>query len=54
MVGRETMTAHLLLWGNAYAEISRNDLGQVTALWPIEPNRVSPDRNDRAAPSSTG
>src|SRR4030095_13892992 len=44
MIGRETMTAHVLLWGNAYAEIVRNDLGQVTQLWPIEPNRVWPDR----------
>jgi HK97 family phage portal protein len=47
--GRETMTAHVLLWGNAYAEIVRNDLGQVTQLWPIEPNRVTPDRNDAGA-----
>ena len=44
MLGRETMTAHVLLWGNAYAEIVRNDLGQVVALYPIEPNRVMPDR----------
>jgi HK97 family phage portal protein len=46
MVGRETMTAHVLLWGNAYAEIVRNDLGQVVALYPIEPNRVWPDRQN--------
>jgi HK97 family phage portal protein len=44
--GRETMTAHLLLWGNAYAEIVRNDIGQVTQLWPIEPNRVMPERSE--------
>src|SRR4029453_18932996 len=44
--GRETMTAHVLLWGNAYAEILRNDLGQVVALYPIEPNRVWPDRQN--------
>ena len=49
MIGRETMTAHLLLWGNAYAEIQRNDLGQVVALWPIEPNRVSPERAENGA-----
>jgi HK97 family phage portal protein len=49
MVARETMTAHLLLWGNAYAEIIRNDLGQVVALYPIEPNRVQPDRTDGGA-----
>jgi HK97 family phage portal protein len=45
--GRETMTAHLLLWGNAYAEIVRNDIGQVTQLWPIEPSRVMPERDER-------
>ena len=45
MVGRETMTAHVLLWGNAYAEIVRNDLGQVVALYPIEPSRVMPERS---------
>jgi HK97 family phage portal protein len=45
MVGRETMTAHVLLWGNAYAEIVRNDLGQVVALYPIEPTRVVPERD---------
>ena len=45
MVGRETMTAHVLLWGNAYAEIVKNDLGQVVALYPIEPNRVMPERS---------
>ena len=45
-IGRETMTSHVLLWGNAYAEIVRNDLGQVVALWPIEPNRVWPERTD--------
>ena len=49
MVGRETMTAHVLLWGNAYAEIVRNDLGQVVALYPIEPNRVTPDRAENGA-----
>jgi HK97 family phage portal protein len=49
MIGRETMTAHVLLWGNAYAEIVRNDLGQVTGLYPIEPTRVMPERNAAGA-----
>lgn len=45
-IGRETMMAHILLWGNAYAEIVRNGLGEIVELWPISPNRVSPFRKD--------
>ncbi|MNK84040.1 Phage portal protein [compost metagenome] len=37
---RETMMAHILLWGNCYAEIEYDDLGQIVALWPIPPHRV--------------
>jgi HK97 family phage portal protein len=44
MLGRETLTEHALLWGNGYAEIQRNDLGQVVALWPLTPDRVMPTR----------
>jgi HK97 family phage portal protein len=43
-VARETMMAHVLLWGNAYAEIVRNGTGEIQALWPISPNRVKPKR----------
>lgn len=39
---REAQMAHLLLWGNAYAEIVRNGYGEVMALWPITPDRVKP------------
>jgi HK97 family phage portal protein len=49
MVGRETLTSHVLLWGNGYAEILRNDLGQVVALYPIEPSRVMPERSESGA-----
>ena len=38
---REMMMAALSLWGNAYAEIVRNALGEVLALWPIHPSRVT-------------
>src|SRR4029453_7500330 len=48
-VAREIMPPHVLLWGNAYAEIIRNDLGQVTSLYPIEPTRVMPERNEAGA-----
>ena len=37
---RETLTAHVLLWGNGYAEIERTGAGRIVALWPWAPNRV--------------
>jgi len=40
MAGREVMMAHILTYGNGYAEIMRDTLGRVQALWPIPPNRV--------------
>jgi len=42
---RQTMTAHILGWGNAYAEIQRDIHGRVAGLWPIRPDRVSPFRD---------
>lgn len=42
MAGREVMMAHILTWGNGYAEKVRNGYGEITALWPISPNRVTP------------
>jgi HK97 family phage portal protein len=44
VVFRETLQAHLLTWGNAYAEIEWRGDGRPNALWPIEPNRVTPER----------
>ena len=41
-VFRETLQAHLLLWGNAYAKIERNGAGRPIALWPLMPNNVEP------------
>lgn len=38
---------HLLLWGNAYAQIIRNGKGQVVGLYPLMPNRMSVDRDDK-------
>jgi HK97 family phage portal protein len=43
MVGRETMMAHVLSWGNGYAEIVRNTYGELVELWPIPPNRIRPE-----------
>ena len=47
-VWREVLQAHLLLWGNAYAEIERNRAGRPIALWPITPRRVEPLWDDAA------
>lgn len=42
----EVMVACLLLWGNAYALIDRNGVGQIVAITPIYPERVgAPIRN---------
>ena len=44
-VFRETLMTHLLLWGNAYAQIIRNGKGEVIGLYPLMPNRMTVDRN---------
>lgn len=44
-VFRETLMTHLLLWGNAYAQIIRNGKGDVVALYPLMPNRMTVDRD---------
>lgn len=46
-VFRETLMTHLLLWGNAYAQIIRNGKGEVIALYPLMPNRMTVDRNEK-------
>ena len=48
-VFRETLMTHLLLWGNAYAQIIRNGKGEVIALYPLMPNRMSVDRDSSGA-----
>ena len=42
---RETLMCHLLLWGNAYAQIIRNARGEVIALYPLMPNKMIVDRD---------
>lgn len=44
-VGRETLQAHVMLWGNGYAEIEWDGAGRPLYLWPIEPSRVTARRN---------
>lgn len=46
-VFRETLMTHLLLWGNAYAQIIRNGKGEVLALYPLMPNKMSVDRDEK-------
>ncbi len=46
-VFRETLMTHLLLWGNAYAQIIRNGRGEVLSLYPLMPNRISVERDDK-------
>lgn len=43
-VFRETLMSHLLLWGNAYAQIIRNGRGQAVALYPLLPNKIEVSR----------
>ena len=44
-VFRETLMTHLLLWGNAYAQVIRNGKGEVVALYPLMPNKMSVERD---------
>lgn len=44
-VFRETLMTHLLLWGNAYAQIIRNGKGEVIGLYPLMPNKMTVDRD---------
>ncbi len=44
---RETLMSHLLLWGNAYAQIIRNGKGEVIGLYPLMPDRMTVDRDDK-------
>lgn len=44
---RETLMTHLLLWGNAYAQVIRNGKGEVVALYPLMPNKMSVDRDEQ-------
>ena len=45
-VFRETLMTHLLLWGNAFAQIIRNGKGEVVALYPLMPNKMTVSRDE--------
>lgn len=44
-VFRETLMTHLLLWGNAYAQIIRNGKNEIIALYPLMPNKMEVSRD---------
>jgi HK97 family phage portal protein len=46
-VFRETLMGHLLLWGNAYAQIIRDGRGKVIGLYPLLPNRMEVSRTEK-------
>ena len=43
-VFREVLMSHLLIWGNAYAQIIRDGRGQVLGLYPLLPDKMEVDR----------
>ena len=43
----EAMMTHLLLWGNAYAQIIRDGKNGVLGLYPLLPENVEIDRTDK-------
>lgn len=46
-VFRETLMTHLLLWGNAYSQIIRNGKGEVMGLYPLMPDRMTVNRDEK-------
>ena len=46
-VFRETLMSHLLIWGNAYAQIIRDGTGRVLGLYPLLPDKMDVQRDDR-------
>ncbi len=45
-VFREVLMTHLLVYGNAYAQIVRDGRGQPVALYPLLPSHMTVDRDD--------
>lgn len=45
-VFREVLMSHLLIWGNAYAQIIRDGRGQVLGLYPLLPDKMEVDRTE--------
>lgn len=45
-VFRETLMSHLLIWGNAYAQVIRDGAGRVLGLYPLLPDKMEVQRDD--------
>ena len=45
-VFRETLMSHLLIWGNAYAQIIRDGSGRVLSLYPLLPDKMEVDHDE--------
>ncbi len=43
---RETLMSHLLIYGNAFAQIIRNGRGEVLGLYPLMPDKIKVDRDE--------
>ena len=43
---REGLEGHLALWGNAFTQIITNGAGNITALWPLLPDRMRVERRE--------
>lgn len=46
-VFRETLMSHLLIWGNAYAQIIRDGAGRVLGLYPLLPDKMDVQRDEK-------
>ena len=44
---REVMMTHLLLWGNCYAQIIRDGRNGIMSLYPLLPENMEIDRNEK-------
>ncbi|MDG4756061.1 phage portal protein [Micromonospora sp. WMMD718] len=43
VVFKRTLQGHALTWGTGYAHVLRNGRGEVTEVWPIRPDRITPE-----------
>lgn len=46
---RQTLQGHALTWGNGYAQIVRDNGGRMRELWPLRPDRTTPEIHRRGA-----
>lgn len=46
---KQTLGGHVVGWGNGYAEIERDGFNQPINLWPLRPDRMTPERETLTA-----